>query len=311
LSLDVQAFQIFEQEGQGAVVFRVGRHARRNERVQATYLTPPRGTGARLADRQHQFERAVGWHLRVLRRAIGPRKLQLQRAAVRRGVETARLVAPSRLVTVPNGVALPAPSPRMGPLRAGARLSPDDLVVGCVARLSPEKGLDDLLRAAALLRPRWPRLVVLVVGDAPTASQHPEELRRLAASLGLGTSVRFCGYQPDAARLCAEFDIQVVCSRAEPCGLATLEAMAQGRPLVATASGGSPELVDDGVEGFLVPPQDPGRLAGRLECLLDSPGLRREMGRRGRARVLRDFGLDLMVERTEAVYRLALEGAGG
>jgi glycosyltransferase involved in cell wall biosynthesis len=232
-------------------------------------------------------------------------------AAVRRGVETARLVSPARLVTVPNGVALPAPSPRSGPLRARERLGPDDLVVGCVARLSPEKGLDDLLRAAALLRPRWPRLVVLVVGDAPTASEHPEELRRLAASLGLGTSVRFCGYQPDAARLCAEFDIQVVCSRAEPCGLATLEAMAQGRPLVATASGGSPELVDDGVEGFLVPPQDPGRLAGRLECLLDSPGLRREMGRRGRARVQRDFGLDLMVERTEAVYRLALEGVAG
>ena len=232
-------------------------------------------------------------------------------AAVRRGVETSRLVAPDRLVTVPNGVALPEPSDRLGPLRAAQRLGPDDLVVGCVARLSPEKGLADLLRAAALLLPRWPRLVVLVVGDAPIGSEHPEELRRLATELGLASAVRFCGYLPDAGRLCAEFDIQVVCSRAEPCGLATLEAMAQGRPIVATASGGSPELMDDGVEGFLVPPQDPARLAGRLECLLDSPGLRREMGRRGRDRVRRDFGLDLMVERTEAVYRLALEGARG
>jgi glycosyltransferase involved in cell wall biosynthesis len=80
---------------------------------------------------------------------------------------------------------------------------------------------------------------------------------------------------------------------------------------VATASGGSPELVDDGVEGFLVPPRDPDRLANQLDCLLDSPGLRREMGRRGRERVERDFGLDLMVERTEAVYRHALEEVAG
>lgn len=228
--------------------------------------------------------------------------------AVRRGVEAARLVAPDCLVTVPNGVPVPEPGSRLGPLRDREQLGPDDLVVGCVARLSPEKGVADLLRAAAQLRPNWPRLTVLIVGDAPPASEHPQELRRLAASLGLGSAVRFCGYQPDAGSLCAEFDIQVVCSLAEPCGLATLEAMAQGRPVVATASGGSPELVDDGVEGFLVAPQDPERLASRLDCLLDSPGLRREMGRRGRDRVQRDFGLDLMVERTETVYRLALDG---
>jgi glycosyltransferase involved in cell wall biosynthesis len=229
--------------------------------------------------------------------------------AVRRGVETARLVAPGCLATIPNGVALSGPGQRLGPLRAREQLGPEDLVVGCVARLSPEKGVADLLRAVARLRPRWPRLTVLIVGDAPVASGHPQELRRLAVSLGLGSAVRFCGYQPDAGNLCAEFDIQVVCSLAEPCGLATLEAMAQGRPVVATASGGSPELVDDGIEGFLVPPRDPERLANRLDCLLDSPGLRREMGRRGRDRAQRDFGLDLMVERTEAVYRLALDGA--
>lgn len=231
--------------------------------------------------------------------------------AVRRGVENVRLVAPECLVTVPNGVPVPGPGPRLGPLRDREHLGPDDLVVGCVARLSPEKGVADLLRAAAQLRPNWPRLTVLIVGDAPSASEHPQDLRRLAASLGLGSAVRFCGYLPDAGSLSAEFDIQVVCSLAEPCGLATLEAMAQGRPVVVTASGGSPELVDDGVEGFLVPPRDSDRLANRLDCLLDSPGLRSEMGRRGRDRVQRDFGLDLMVERTETVYRQALDGAAG
>lgn len=229
--------------------------------------------------------------------------------AVRRGVQAGRLVAPERLVTVPNGIALPASGPAPGFLRAWAGLGADSPVVGCVARLTPEKGLVNLLRAAALLRPRWPHLAVLILGDAPDGADHPRELLELSAALDLDRTVRFCGYVPGAAAQCAAFDVQVVCSLAEPCGLATLEAMAQGRPVVATASGGSPELIDDGREGFLVPPEDPERLARRLDCLLDSPGLRREMGRRGRDRVIREFSLERMLERTEAVYRTVLDRA--
>ncbi|MBK7769101.1 MAG: glycosyltransferase family 4 protein [bacterium] len=221
------------------------------------------------------------------------------------------LVADDRLVTVPNGVELPVHAADGALLRSGLGLGRDDLVIGCVARLSPEKGVADLLRAVARLQRRWPNLVVLVMGDAPADSRHPAELQRLALELGLARQVRFCGYQPDAATLCAAFDVQVVSSLAEPCGLATLEAMAQSRPVVVTDSGGSPELVADGCEGFLVPPGDPERLAIRLDCLLDSPGLRREMGRRGRSRVERDFGVGLMAERTESVYRAARERNAG
>ena len=231
--------------------------------------------------------------------------------AVRRGVQAGRLVAPDRLVTVPNGIALPGPGSAPGSLRAWAELPADTPVIGCVARLTPEKGLVNLLRAAALLRPRWPGLAVLILGDAPEGAAHPRELLELSATLDLDRTVRFCGYVPGAAARCAEFDIQVVCSLAEPCGLATLEAMAQGRPVVATASGGSPELIDDGREGFLVPPDDSERLARRLDCLLDSPGLRCEMGRRGRERVIREFSLEHMIERTENVYRNVLERAAG
>jgi len=221
------------------------------------------------------------------------------------------LVAPERLVTVPNGIEVLDPGRAGRALRSELGLDPGAPVIGCVARLSPEKGLPDLLQAAALLRARWPRLAVLLVGDAPAGSRHAAELRRRAARLGIEQSVRFCGYRSRADELAAAFDVHVCASLAEPCGLATLEAMASGRPVVATASGGSPELVADGVEGFLVPPGDPVRLAARLDCLLDSPGLRREMGRRGRARVERDFGLALMAERTESVYRDALARAAG
>lgn len=234
--------------------------------------------------------------------------------AVRREVAGSRLVAPDRVVTVPNGVALPAAADAPAAaawLREATGVAPGQPLIGCVARLTPEKGVADLLRAVALLRPRWPDLAVVVLGDAPPGSRHPAELRRLAVQLGLGGMVRWPGYLPQAGRYCGAFDIQAVCSRAEPCGLATLEAMAQGRPVVATAAGGSPELVRDGREGFLVPPGDPERLARRLDCLLDSPGLRREMGRRGRLRVGRHYALEGMAERTEAVYLQVLQGVAG
>ncbi|MBK8165509.1 MAG: glycosyltransferase family 4 protein [bacterium] len=226
-------------------------------------------------------------------------------------VSAAGLVVPERLVTVPNGIELETEEQAGPALRRELGLAPRQPVVGCVARLSPEKGLGDLLQAVSLLRGRWPQLALILVGEAPAGSGHADDLRRRAAGLGLEDRVHFCGYRRSAADLCAAFDVHVTSSLAEPCGLATLEAMARGRPVVATASGGSPELVDDGVEGFLVPPGDPVRLAARLDCLLDSEGLRREMGRRGRARVERDFGLDLMAERTEAVYLEALARVPG
>lgn len=233
--------------------------------------------------------------------------------AVSDAVRTAAagLVADDRLVTVPNGIELPADSPAGADLRRELGLAPGRPVIGSIARLCPEKGHGDLLQAAGLLAGRWPDLALVLVGDAPAGSAHARELRRRVAALGLAGRVHFCGYRPRAADLATAFDIHVTSSLAEPFGLATLEAMAQGRPVVATRSGGSPEVVADGVEGFLVPPGDPARLAARLDCLLDSPGLRRAMGERGRARAARDFGLDLMARRTEAVYRQALARSAG
>ena len=86
--------------------------------------------------------------------------------------------------------------------------------------------------------------------------------------------------------------------------------MAQRRPVVVTDTGGSPEIVRDGVEGFLIPPGDAGALALRLACLLESPGLRMEMGRRGRQRVEQWYSLERMVRATEGVYRQAVGSAG-
>ena len=226
--------------------------------------------------------------------------------AVRRGLEAVSVVPAERLVTVPNGVPFPGPPPR-DDLRRRAGVEPGAPVVGCVGRLCPTKGLEVLLTAAARLRRRRPDLRVLLVGGDGSDRRYAAGLRRRITDLGLDETVRLLGYVPDAGRYCGEFDVQVVPSWAEAFGLVTVEAMVRGRPVVVTDSGGSPEIVRHGREGFLVPPGDAAALAGRLEQLLASPQLRQAMGENGRERVRRRFTLDRMVEATEAVYAGVLD----
>lgn len=230
--------------------------------------------------------------------------------AVRGGLIGSLAMDNDRVVTVPNGIALPAAAvlddPVAGPLRLACGAAAQDPVVGFVGQLCPSKGLETLITACARLSGNWPRLKLCVIGEGDENGQYLARLKGLAADLGVSGAVHFLGYRPDAAQAAREFNVQVISSLAEPFGLVTLEAMAQSRPVVVTNTGGSPEIVRDGVEGFLVRPGDDAQLAGRLDVLLDSPGLCREMGRRGSRRVAREFSLDLMVDRTEEVYRQAL-----
>jgi glycosyltransferase involved in cell wall biosynthesis len=230
--------------------------------------------------------------------------------AVRTPLTASDVLPAGRIHTVPNGIqAGPvgrSGSPAAGPLRVACGARAADPVVGFVGRLCESKGVDVLVRAAALLHRSWPRLKVCIIGEQDGSGRYLARLRQEVAAGGLQDVVHFLGYRPDAARAGREFDVQVLPSRAEPFGLVTLEAMAQACPVVVTDSGGSPEIVRDGVEGFLVRPGDAAQLAGRLDVLLDSPGLCREMGRRGRRRVVEDFSLEMMLDRTEQVYRQAL-----
>ena len=231
--------------------------------------------------------------------------------AVRRGLVASSLLADERLVTIHNGIDVTEPvllPPAAGSLRARAGVSASTPVVGFVGKLCPSKGLETLLQAVAGLRRRWPGLRLFVLGDEPGGGRYRGHLEALTRRLELAETAVYFGYVPDAAACAGEFDVQVVCSLAEPFGLVTVEAMAQSRPVVVTATGGSPEIVRDGVEGFLVRPGDADTLARRLDCLLDSPGLRREMGRRGRRRVRRKFTRQAMLDRTEALYADVLAG---
>jgi glycosyltransferase involved in cell wall biosynthesis len=222
--------------------------------------------------------------------------------AVSRGLVTSDIMDPQKIVTIPNGIPEVGTEPACIDLRQSAGVGPETPVVGFVGRLCPGKGVETLLEAASLLLPRWPGLKLFILGDGPGLGDYVLGLRRSACQLGLVDHAHFFGYVDNAAAACAAFDVQVVSSRAEPFGLVTLEAMAQGVPVTVTNSGGSPEIVRDGVEGFLVEPGDADTLARRLDCLLDSPGLRREMGGRGRERVRRHFTLERMLDATEALY---------
>jgi glycosyltransferase involved in cell wall biosynthesis len=230
--------------------------------------------------------------------------------AVGESLIRSNLVPASRISVIHNGIA-PDRSGRLhgkqpGRLQMLAGIDPGDPVVGFVGRICPAKGLETLILAARELLPLWPGLKILIVGDDGGKVSYQRRLEQKITSLGLGEVVKTVGYVNDAACAGRELDVQVVCSMAEPFGMVTIEAMNQMCPVVVTNTGGSPEIVRDGVEGFLVPPGDHEILARRLDVLLGSAGLRREMGLRGKERVVSSFPLDKMVHMVEMVYRKSL-----
>lgn len=163
---------------------------------------------------------------------------------------------------------------------------PAGAVVGCVARLETVKGVEFLIRAMAGVREA--RLALVGVGALDTS------LRLLAASLGLEDRVQFLGWAPDAAPVLNASAVVALPSLAEGLPLVALEAMALGRPVVATAVGGTPEAVEDGVTGRLVPPADPAALAAALRDVLADPARAAAMGEAGRKRVGERFGIARM-----------------
>lgn len=207
-------------------------------------------------------------------------------------------VRPERVTAIPTAV---APGPVAGapwpPLPAGRPL------VGRVARLAPEKGVDVFLHAAARLAAAHPQARFLVVGDGPCRA----DLEALAAELGLGHSLRFLGFRPDARAIIERLDVLAVTSRSDGAPLVVLEAMAAAVPVVASAVGGLVDQVTHGRTGLLVPPEDPAALADALGALLGDRARARRLGHAGQARAGR-FGHDAMVSRMEAVYRDVLAG---
>jgi len=214
---------------------------------------------------------------------------------------TLRYVPPGKPVTVvPYGVDLARFQPSA---RNGAR--PAEVVVGAVARLSPEKGLDTLLRAAARLIQGGASLRVVLAGEGPQRAR----LVRLAERLGIGERVEFRGEVPheQVPAVLAELDLFVMPSRAEGFGVAALEAQAMELPVVASRVHGIPDVVEDGRTGLLVPPGDVERLAEAIGRLAGDAALRGTMGRAGRAFVEERYRWEENAAQMERLYRHLLE----
>jgi glycosyltransferase involved in cell wall biosynthesis len=150
-----------------------------------------------------------------------------------------------------------------------------------------------------LLKAQGLRIHYQIAGDGPLRAQLESEARRL----GIGDEVRFLGFIADAAQFLAEVDVLAVPSLYEGLGVAALEAMAAGKPVVAAKVGGLGESIVDGITGFLVPPQNSNALAAAIAQLIRSPTLGASMGLRGRERVRQVFSLQTMARENESYYR--------
>jgi glycosyltransferase involved in cell wall biosynthesis/CelD/BcsL family acetyltransferase involved in cellulose biosynthesis len=219
-----------------------------------------------------------------------------------RMVEVER-IPPEDVLFLPNGI----PGEEMdakGDLRAELGIGPDDPVVGTLAVMRPQKALDVLLRAVATVREEFPALKVVIAGDG---EQRPA-LEALVDELQLRDTVLLLGVRVDVPEVLATLDVAVSSSDFEGSPLAVMEYMAAARPVVATRVGGLPDLIDDGVHGRLVPPQDPAALAEAIAELLRDPERARAMGARGRERQRSEFDLGVMVRRIESLYESLLAG---
>jgi glycosyltransferase involved in cell wall biosynthesis len=207
----------------------------------------------------------------------------------------------SKLVTIHNGINPDAFSSPPAASRSELKLRDGGFVIGTVSRLDePKKGLAVLLQALANLAGRdgVPAWQCLLVGDGPAR----ERLRSLAEELGLRERVVFAGMRRDVPSLLSAMDVFVCPSLYEGFGIAIVEAMAAGRPVIASAVGGIPEIVVHEDTGLLVPPGDAVALADAIVALLAHPDRARAMGARGRARAREKFSMETAVQRHQQLY---------
>jgi glycosyltransferase involved in cell wall biosynthesis len=211
-----------------------------------------------------------------------------------------RLYGTRKVVQIHNGINLDKirPSRDRHSLRAALGIGTDDQIVGTVGRLVPVKGHDVLLRAAsALLKKRW-NLKFLIVGDGPLRSK----LADLTRELGIEKEVILAGQRDDVYDLIDCMDVFTLPSTHEGIPMVLLEALALKRPVVASCVGGIPEVLENGVSGLLVAPNNVRELEQGIDRILQDRLYASQLGEAGRARVEAEFTAELMAKRTADLY---------
>jgi glycosyltransferase involved in cell wall biosynthesis len=215
---------------------------------------------------------------------------------------------PAKVVTIPNGIELAKIDAVNGSAALGKSLAlgggPVVAVVGHIRRV---KGADVLIRAAARVVARYPEATFLIAGSVHE-QEFGHELQALVAELGIAPNVRFLGKTGQAPALLKLCDVFCLLSRSEGMSNALLEAMACGRPSVATRVGGTPEVIEDGVTGLLVENGDDQAAAEKILSLLDDPARARRMGQAARHRVEERFSAERTMGELVRMYDGLLEG---
>jgi glycosyltransferase involved in cell wall biosynthesis len=254
----------------------------------------------RLSDR-----RLHEWGTRLTHRLA--HRVLVNSEAIRDHLLAGGRIAPEKIVVIHNGLSAAA---ELATLDNGARakqraallrelnLDEGAKLIGIVARLQPVKGHRYFIEAAGRIAAVEPKAHFLLVGDGALR----REIEEQAARLGVNDRVHLLGDRRDAALIAAGFDVAVLASLHEGLPNAVMEAMAAGAPVVATAVGGTTELVIDGATGFLAPPADAEALAQRILDALQNPEWSARMAAQGRRRVLSQFSMRRMVESVERLY---------
>ncbi|CAN5605048.1 glycosyltransferase family 4 protein [soil metagenome] len=254
-------------------------------------------------DRQHPLLRAYYIWMEKLTLPITDKLIVVSGLNIEKGLQDG-IGKPDDYMVIRSGIELDRfghPQVPREQMRTVLGIPLDAPVIGTVTRLSPQKAPLDFIRAAATVAQSHPKTYFVMVGDGPLRA----EVEQLARQLGIADHLVLTGLRRDVPELMATFDIFVLSSLWEGLPRVLPQAMATGLPLVATATDGSVEAVQEGANGLLVPPSDPASLAQALLRLLNTPALARQMGEAGRASV-EEFSDRKMVAQIAALYRQLL-----
>jgi glycosyltransferase involved in cell wall biosynthesis len=212
-----------------------------------------------------------------------------------------------KMVVIPSGIDTDRFAPLTpGDFKARLGLPADRPLVGIVTRMRVRKGVEEFLRAMAIVRERVPGAEAVVVGEVAL----DDDLERLLDAHGLRPHLHLLGPRTDMPEVLSAFDLFVLSSHDEGMSNAILEAMAMQKPVVATDVGGTGEVIQHGRSGLLVPARDPAPLADAMAKLLASPAEAAVMGRRAREIVVERFSARAMVRQMEELYTQLLRERG-